>query len=85
MKKLFLSEIANEFGGLPERLDLGCHFSSIFPVHQLCVGHQHQNLFTCVVFRPLHLVTSKFLEKTHFVFICNFIKRKLNEFYKKFK
>lgn len=25
---------------LPEGLDLGGHFSSIFSVHQLCIGHQ---------------------------------------------
>lgn len=36
-----LLKIEIELVELPEGLDLGGHFSSIFSVHQLCVGHQH--------------------------------------------
>lgn len=60
------SVIILELVNLPDGLDLRGRVNPIFSIHQLSIGHQHQNLFTGVMLWPLHLVISKFLKKqTH--------------------
>lgn len=45
----------------PYGLNVSSGVSVVFLVYEFCVGHEHQNLLTAVVFGPVHLLQSKVL------------------------